>query len=101
MKLVDMDGACIPAIAYEYETIHEMTDQTFTSGVDLARLIQKYYDDGEKLQTWRSEKVEQRYVNTWQNEWTNVVKSTLDKSPSYMRQIVAWSALLLLVIWLF
>ena len=31
----------------------------------------------------------------------NVVKSTLNQEPSYIRQIVAWSALLLLVIWLF
>ena len=39
MKLVDMDGACLPAIAYEYETIHEMTDYTFSSESDLVHLI--------------------------------------------------------------
>ena len=85
MKLVDMDGACLPAIAYEYETIHEMTDYTFNSGDNLACLIKEFYDDPEMLATMRQQKVAQRYETTWQKEWTSVVKSTLNKEASYIR----------------
>jgi hypothetical protein len=45
MKVVDMHGACLPSISFDYPVIHELTDSTFETAADLAMQLKRLYEN--------------------------------------------------------
>ena len=96
MKVVDMQAAELPALAYDYSTITEFIQPRvngllFKDSEQLARAMVQVMKDKEELLKYKQHIAEWKQKNTWEDHWTEKGLPVLrEVTPSILRTVLFW-----------